>query len=444
MESKISNSIIFKDFENLKMYHPEGGVWYVGYSLVLEDGTKVRRKERGKKQYKISLAKVDNEKDRKGKLKLLFDSVEYDLRNGIDPANSDYERKKREWEALKKAEASKISIDKAIQIIKENRGWVNPTYGNKTTAVLLLAFYNHTFKRFLIEIKKDDNVLSVTKKDLNDWIEKEFNPTEGKKGWSALTCKLNLSRVSILFKTLIQRDYLDFNPCSNIILKKDSEKIVPIKKTEIYESWTQQEINIWFAELFESGSKADRILHVCSAIIYYTFIRRSEMLRLKIWMIEFPNQRFTLPPHITKSARRYENDNLIHVDIPKSLIEILKEWLSFAYPNGYNDDDFLIPKNNNPKLSYSYRYLCNSFDSIKGQLIEKYKGDNLFVGKNFYALKHTGVQKLFNTLVNTNWMPMQIQAYIMQQCRHATFSQTEVYLRKLKLEFKVERKIVDF
>lgn len=457
MEAKNTTSNVkFNGYESVKLYEPADGKWFVGYTLIFPDGSKIRKKERGKAQYDISLTKEKNLKKRRELADTLIDLMIEDLNIGIDPNNAKHEREKRkavEVAAVQKEQDSRISIDRAIQLTKEAKGWVNPVEGKENTTNSVPSFLTNQFKPYLEKIGKADDVRLVTRKDIKDWIEAHFNAVEGGEydNWSSSSCSAYKARISILFNVLIDKELVEYNPTTDIKIKSDNEKIIPVnpddEELDRFEPWTAKEVKHWFEDLVGSEVAVERAMYVSSGIIYYSFIRKSELLRLKAWMVDFENERFTLPPKLTKSARKYNTKNLIHVDIPEELIDILREWFDLVYPNGFTDDDYLLPNLKMKKLTnlkYVYSTFTDHFVKLRKVFIERYKEQGLFIDKNQYALKHTGVQDLFRSLAKTDDTPSEIHNYIQRQCRHSSYDQTETYLQKLKLEVNGKRKKVNF
>ena len=435
-------------YEKLHLNTTNSEKWYVGYTLVFPDGTTDRRREHGKKNYDISLTKEKDlgKRERLGnKLKGL---VLYDLERGVDPnkRNEILENKlRKQKEQEKEEDDKKISIDSAIQMCKEAKGWINAVEGKDRTATTVPMFFTNQLKPYFESINKADDIRHVTRTDIKKFIELHFNPSADSnyKEWSASSCTIYRGWIGILFGVLLDKELITINPVEKIKIKSDSEKIISSDEDDIdrFEPWLDKEIEIWFADL-KGGTALDRLMYVTSHLFHYAFIRKTEMLRLRCWMIDFDNERLTLPPKITKSARKYSSKNLINVDMPDALMIALKEWIEFKFPDGYSDDDYLIGMDNSPLVSYSYAAMTSHYVRMRKKFQLKYKG--LFIDKNQYALKHSGVQKLFRTLSKHHKTPVEIQTIIKNQCRHSSFTQTETYLRRLKLEFEGSREKVNF
>ena len=422
---------------------------YIGYTITFEepvDGKLVHyRKEYGKGSYQISLAKILDPDKKAAKARQLLRLVTADLESGIDPKyrNEHIDRENiRKLAEAKKLEEKKISFKSAVDMCKRAKGWINPVPGKDLTAQSILSLYNNDFHKYLLSIEKDDDIRQVSKADIKAYIESHFNPANGEKGWSATSCATYKGWIAILFNVLIDKDLIENNPCHGIKIKSDQEKILSTSEdndlVDRFERWSDEEIEIWFNETDNDG---DRFFNAVSHVIFYSFIRKIELLRLKVWMVDFSKERFTIPPRLTKAAKKYKTRDNINVDMPDKLVESLKKWIAFKYPSGFTKDDYLFPS---PKASNRNFYL-NTFNhyykEIRYRFQDKYEG---MFHKNIYALKHSGVTRLFNHLIKTDQTPLQIMNIVKDHCRHSSFTQTEVYMRRLDLVFQEGKKKVNF
>jgi len=260
--------------------------WYIGYHIFFEDGTKERRREHGLKNYKISLTKEKDLEQRMKLAKRILRLVEDDLSNDIDPNKRNEELDKRNLakiQAQQKEFDSRISFDNALAMVKREKGWVNPAEGKEHTANIVPTNLISSFKPFLERIGKVDDIRKVTRVDVKNYIEERFNPIVGK-GWSSASCSAAKARVSILFSVLLDKDLIEHNPTVGIKIKKDNEKIRPldIDDTDRFEPWTAEETLHWFEDLAVSETEIEKLMYVSSALLYYAFIRKSELLRLSV------------------------------------------------------------------------------------------------------------------------------------------------------------------
>jgi len=422
--------------------------WYVYYRIIFDNGIVEKRKEYGKK-FNLSLNTISNLKERQTVASRLLGVVESFLNQGIDPkfaVDTIDQRNVEKLKQIQKTEDARISITAAIKMLRDEKGWNTPAMGKEKTAASIPAFLYNQLKPYFESIGKSEDIREVTRIDLKNFIEEKFNPADGGKGWSSSSAAIYKAWTSILFAMLVDHELVVTNPVNGIKIKSDKQKLNPIDADdsgqERFEPWTDDEVQHWFDDLDKSDDIIERNVHASSALIYYAFIRKTELLRLKCWMIDFENERITLPPAITKSERKYKSKNLIHVDMPDALVTILLKWMAFRFPNGHSDDDYVLGFTNDTKEPYKYVTFTHHFILVRKHFQKKYNG--LYIKKNQYALKHNGVAKLFNVLTKTSRTPNDIQNTIRLQCRHSSFSQTETYLAKLKLEFKEQRNKINF
>ncbi|KLT66479.1 site-specific integrase [Pedobacter sp. BMA] len=440
------------NYKKLSINTADNNKWYVSYYLLTEAGKLERRKEYGLKNYKISLQKEPDLERRMELATTLLNLVKRDLESGVDPKLSLENRKATQrikLAAWQQEIDDRIKFDDAITMLKEDKGWIDPSEGKEAAARAIPTMLRTSFKPYLVEIGKDDDIRKVTRIDIKNFIERHFNASKGGDiaRWSASTCSAAKARIAILFNMLIDKDLIENNPTIGVKIKSDSEKIEQDDDGDFdrFEPWSEFEFNTWFDVLKDSENAIDKAIYTSSAIIYYGFIRKSELLRLKCWMVDFTEgrERFTIPPKLTKSAKKYTNKNLINVDIPDALVAILKKWMKYKFPNGFTKDDYLITNNIDTTIPYNYATFTLHFVDTRERFKTDY--DGAYVDKNMYALKHSGVIKLYHTLMQSGLPINEVQEALQNHCRHSDFSQTVTYLRgKLKLDFGNTRKKINF
>lgn len=423
---------------------------FISYTITFEEEFEGKlthyRKEYGLKSYKISLTKIKEDDLRLEKAKQLRRLVLRDLENGIDPKYRNETVDKIKEEKIKevaKAEDAKITYTDAVELTKRAKGWVNAVEGKAVSSTSILSRLNNDFKRYIYSIDKQDDVRLVTKSDIKQYIESHFNPEiKGDREWSASTCRTTLGWISIVFSVLIEEDFIDVNPCTGVKIKSDTEKIHKVaddhQHLDRFERWSDHEMEIWFRE---TDIKNLLFWKAVSSVVFYSFIRKAELLRLKVWMVDLKNERFTIPPSKTKSAKKYKSNDKVLVDMPDALVDVLREWIIYKYPKGFTTDDYLFPSTKHRTVALPMNTINSHFRLLRMTLQDKYPG--LFQ-KNLYALKHTGVTRLFNTLKKSDYTPMEIMEIIKNHCRHSSFHQTETYLRSLDLDLDEKRKKVNF
>ncbi len=448
-------------YKGLKITNTNHNKWYVYYVLVTPDGKGEKRKEEGK-TYQISLNTQElkeNPKLRNTNAIKLLRLVEADLESGVDPKFHneivDQRNRLKLIEAQKKEDA-KISIDEGIEILRSEKGWINPHPIKQHASNVIPTFLKNSFKKYLIQIKKDDDLRKVNRMDIVNYIEENFNRSADvkkstnrgrwkEKGWSASTCIIQRTRISLLFNTLINLGLVEENPTTNVKVKKDSEKKEKAENDiDDLEAWSQDERRIWFDELSKSTDLIDVTFLASSALIYYAFIRKSELLRIKVGNIDFQNEVIRLKGDLTKSARKYKKNETILIEMNDELLAILKRYIDLKFPNGHSVNDYLFFQYTSD-LAYNYGTYTKHYEKIRARFEGKYLQRRLFANKNQYALKHTGAIALYHYLEKTDKSPAEIQRIIQNHCRHSDWGETERYLRdKCKITIKEKKEKFSF
>lgn len=434
---------------------------YVYYGITFDEpfeGKKTHyRKENGLKNYDISLVR-GTEDEQRINATLLLKKIKKDLADGIDPKFAkDYRitvEQKKIVEA-QKVEAAKVSLDDAIKLLKDAKGYSGNKIaaGKEITAAGYLSIYNNDFRRYVKLIGKESDLRAITKADIRNYIELHFNPsdkylyTEGKKkgkrifdNWTAKSCTTAKATISSLFSVLVDKDLIPVNPCFGVKIKRDSEKIIIAdSKKDVFELWTKQEMNIFFADTDDMELLYYSTIGKC---IYYSAIRKSEIFRVTMDMVDFENECFAIPAKLTKAAKKHSPTDIVHLDMPDALIVALEKWIAVKYPNGYTGKDFLFPHKTKIWLPTDYRTFNSNWDIFREKLRTQYEG--LFM-KNIYALKHNGLAAYFHLLIKrTDLTSHEVKMKMQVQARHEKFDETENYLRKHNLMFEKKREKANF
>lgn len=190
---------------------------------------------------------------------------------------------------------------------------------------------------------------------------------------------------------LEQRGYIPVNSIKNI-----STYAVSKKKREIIDGNTLRAI-------FKHTKTNDRGFYVLCTLIYLCLIRRTELAKLRVRMIDINNSIIRIPSEISKNKKTEV------VTIPKKLIPFLVEHLQ-----GASSNDFLFvgktfscgPKAVTPKQ------ITSRWNKLRDVL--KFKNEY-----QFYSLKDTGITNLFLQGVPS--------IKIRDQARHHDIKITESY-----------------
>lgn len=220
-----------------------------------------------------------------------------------------------------------------------------------------------------------------------------------KKGYVGRTFNDKAVVLSTFSNCMIEREWIIKNPFAKI-------KKLPVNIGR----------NIAFSEderilLREYLKRHDIRLYYFTQFIYYCFIRRSELTRLKVGNIDFKNMTIVIPSNASKN-RKQES-----VVIPNSFAPILKEInLDKLPPDYYLFGRHLQP---GPVQYVNYNHISTRHNSITKSLgIDPEKG--------LYSWKHSGVCALYPLLGGDVYA-------LMRQLRHTELTTTQIYLKSLGL-----------
>ena len=201
----------------------------------------------------------------------------------------------------------------------------------------------------------------------------------------------------LIWNQLLSRKIVSENPW----IGSDRPRTIESGRNEAYTREEQQQLK---ELILAKNPKVWRIVQ----ILYYCFIRESELARLKIKDIDFSKRKIFISGTNSKNKRR------AFVTMPASIVEMFKE----MDLSQYSRECFLFSGNLDPGTQPAYA----------SAYYKKYKAilDLTDIKeKTLYSWKHTGVVEAYKAGVN-------IKA-IQLQCRHASIEQTDIYLKSLGL-----------
>lgn len=323
-----------------------------------------------------------------------------------------------EWKLLK----SGIYDSKSLPENKEN------------TSISYKSFFN----KFLLYCEKEDvadtKLHIFPKIVVQEFFEKRFNiippqphPDGRKKKSEKIgsgTWNTQLGWIKAMFSYYAKKyDYPDY--VKNIADKKNAED------SEKYEPFTEKDVKRIFEYLdnpqvidrikYKSIAPADIFLGLVCRTIYYTFLRPSEIRRLKIkHVMNYKKGFFNLTTDITKTKKKLFNELYIQQPLVDEFEKL--NWESYfkdkSYENYYVFTPDMVPsliKSN--RYSYSKKFLT---------VIKKLKIYTIDGRFSLYSFKPTGNIAAYKA----GYDLFQISI----QNRHTTTAQTETYLRKLKCD----------
>ena len=235
--------------------------------------------------------------------------------------------------------------------------------------------------------KQDMFTVEVTKKLIIEFL--DYIYYDKKRTARTSNNYLGFWRTLILF--MIDREYVANNPTTGILSRRVGKKkreIIPEKsRTEIF-------------NYFEANNPNFLTLSLC---VYFCFIRRTEISKLKVKHIDLIGDTILIPKEISKNGK----DGV--VTIPKKLKILLATHLSKSV-----NEDFLFSNNNfKPgKIQVAPKKISDAWLKMKNEM-------KLKTEYQFYSLKDTGITQLF--LLNVPVIKIRDQA------RHHDIKITETY-----------------
>jgi integrase len=158
-------------------------------------------------------------------------------------------------------------------------------------------------------------------------------------------------------------------------------------------------------------SQNDRQLYYFTQFIYYCFIRRSELTRLRIENIDWGNRTIVIPSHVSKNKKQES------VVIPDSFFPILEQINLKSLPADY----YIFGRKLQPGRQ---QYVNYNHISTRHNIISKSLG--IDDAKGLYSWKHSGVCSLYYALSGDIYS-------LMRQLRHSDLKITQIYLKSLGL-----------
>ncbi len=271
-------------------------------------------------------------------------------------------------------------------------------------------YSDHTIKSYRRDIMQFYEFLSSPTSNIitdhnkiRTWIVHLFDS-----GMSARSIRRKISALKSFYKFLIRQGLIDFSPMDRIVLPK-VDKPLP---SFIPESHTRQLINL---KDFEDFIEMRDFLVV--EILYWTGMRRSELVRLKISDIDFSNK------HI-KVLGKGKKERYIPID--QSLVDQIRHYerLKEEYFEGHEYDKTFLILSNTGRPAYP-ELINRVVKSFLEQLTTVEK-------KSPHVLRHSFATHLLNNGADIN--------AIKELLGHSSLAATQVYthnsFEKLKKIYK--------
>lgn len=394
--------------------------WFVRYSIKYPGDEKFdTRKEYGRSYFSQSLNLIESLKDRESAFKDLVKAISIELSNGIDKKKPEIYKAKIEAEIL---ESKKYSFDQLFKYYCDDKGYSTPVSKKELSAANIKAFFNNQFKPFLVSKGLDKDLSKITKPDVLEFMNRHYHSSDPATKWNNNTYNNRKGWIHGFFKLLIDEDKLTIeNPTDRIRVKESA----PTKRFEVF---SREERDAIF-NYFDNGG--DTFMSAILRVIYYAYVRESEISRLQVSDFNFETKQILINPEKAKK----QVDNLPRwVFMPDKLIISLEKYLST-----FNNipSDYIFGKGFKPSR---IRLINNWQRKFRKAIIELRKNNpKLFKTDNQspYSFKHTGVTDFVNDNIANNTGHLSILRYVQSQCRHTSITTTEKYLKKLHINIKV-------
>lgn len=216
--------------------------------------------------------------------------------------------------------------------------------------------------------------------------------------FSGKSCNNTVSYLKTLFFMLVEREIISKNPFCAI--KKSKEE----KGRNV--AFSEKEIELVIPYMRKHAIR----LYYATQFVRYAFIRRTELMYLKVGDIDLANHTIIVPSQVSKTGVQDS------ITIPRSLEEIILEMeLDKANPNDYIFGRGMLTCNRKiarvADFSDAHRKVIDAL-GMRKELI-------------FYGWKHTGCVELYR-IVKDPYV-------VCRQCRHSDIKMTMRYLRSLGL-----------
>lgn len=252
------------------------------------------------------------------------------------------------------------------------------------------------FKKWL-----EENSLSfvpcaqITKQQMSQYMDSLIT----EKKYSGRTHNDHLIVLATLFNAMISREWIIKSPTKGIERRETS-----VGRNIAFTDNEKEELK-------KLLKKEDPQLYYFTQIMYFTFIRRTELARLTVGDFDLINKTIVIPSHVSKNGIQES------VVIPIGLEAILKEMKLEHYPtNNYVFGRHLF-------ISDIVYENVNHISTRHLKFVKKLK---IHTSKSLYSWKHSGVCAAYYATGKDLYA-------IMRQCRHRSIETTQVYLKSLGL-----------
>lgn len=386
--------------------------WFVRYAIKApgEKDFKYLKEYGGSYLFK-SLNDIANLKERERKFNELMVLMNHDLKNGVDIKNI---KSVKDYVEKQEQEANQLTFDYCYNHYLKVKGYINPVPKKLYTAQVIKNFISKHLRPFLESKNLLSDINQINKKVLLEYMNSHYLSDDPKLKWTNTTFNNKQALLSAFFRTLVKEDLMQENPASKIDRKEG-------EATERFGQFTKEERDL----IFDYFDNTNPFLGVVARFTYYSYVRSSELTRLRVYMIDLDSQIITIPSDIAKGQK----DGLPrYVRMSPQLTLAVKKYLSLY---DYQPDCFLLGWGYQPhknEITNWQKKFTAGLKELKEQHPDKFKGKGL----TKYALKHSGITDFVNDNA-ANKTSAELFQIVQSQARHEKFSTTSIYWKRLKL-----------
>jgi integrase len=332
--------------------------WCIRYSIQYPNEGKEYPKEYGN-SYKKDLNRIRNPKTKQYEAEIILGWVEADLKNGIDSRFREKQVEDRIMEEIKASEQYKYAD--VFKLWFASMNYVNPIPSKEISAKIYKRFHENQFIPYLKSIGKEHDIRLIDDNDLNEFIQQHYRTGQ----WSAFTCNVRIGWLYGAFKFAFLKKLISVNPTKliqkikedKIIIAEDGSEKIKQKKLARYNVYTQQELDIIFQKFHNTQWEV-----ICK-LVYYAFIRFSEIFRLKLEHLDLEKGYINIPAIIAKGQRDGE---LLTIKLFPNVLDALKRYLDYTFEKDLNPGYYLFFQNNDKLNACSYSIFQHFYrDALK-------------------------------------------------------------------------------
>ncbi len=368
-QKPLSSQIPLVDYIPAELRELKNGTWRIVYYARIPGSTKMRL-------FKRRVRPMSNKKERRRYGKRMCAELNNKLHNGWSPFHEE------------SSSSEYVTLKEALERFNTQN---EKLYNGDQLRQASLKSYQSMANRLLTYIKEIDKEKMFCIEFNRSFVVNYKDYIYFKKKRTATTVNNYINFCQVLANYLVDRGYIKNNTITGIPLMK-AEK----KKREVIDQNSRKKIFRYYKENNQS------YLTLC-LMVFYCFIRRTELTRLKICDIQFDKGIIVLPARLSKNRKTQS------VTIPKKLLERLENHIS-----GYSSELYVF-SNNNFKPGESTLKPKKISDTWRKMRAELALPDSY----QFYSLKDSGITELF--LMNVPLIKIRDQA------RHQDIRMTEKY-----------------